>query len=166
MFKKISVAAALACCAALSHAAYADGPIGGAIDGVARAGEDIADGAMDAGRDILNGFTARDTDGAGTGDAVPGDPANGTTGGTTGGTANGTTGGTTSDTTSGTTNGTTSGTTNGTSGTTSGELASGSNSSTAAAGNPNTGVSMGYVASAAVLAAMGVVVTAVKRRDD
>lgn len=162
MFKKISVAAALACCAALSPAAYADGPIGGAIDGVARAGEDIADGAMDAGRDILNGFTARDTDGAGTGDAVPGDPANGTTGGTTGGTANGTTGGTTSDTTSGTTSGTTSDTTSGTSG----DLASGSNSSTAAAGNPNTGVSMGYVASAAVLAAMGVVVTAVKRRDD
>lgn len=158
MFKKISVAAALLCCAAISPAAYADGPVGGAINGVARAGEDIADGAMDAGRDILEGFTGDDTNpGAGLGstdnNGTTTDNANGDiNNGTTGDTSNTTTGnGTTSDTTSGNT---------------SEELASGSNSSTAAAGNPNTGISMGYVASAAVLAAMGVVVTAVKRRDD
>ena len=161
MFKKITFAAALLCCAAISPAAYADGvgsAIGGAANGIVNAGEDIVDGAENATRDILNGFTADDTnpgigygssarttdDGAGT--ASGGTSDNNTTGGTTGGTTGDTTSGPTSDP--------------------SDSIGSGSTSSEAAAGNPNTGISLGYVASAAVLAAMGVVVTAVKRRDD
>ena len=161
MFKKISLAAALLCCAAISPAAYADGigsAIGDAAHGIANAGEDIVDGAENAGRDILNGFTADDTTPVG-----PDGSPDGTIGDNLDGSSTGTADniGTTSDTTDGSAGDTTSSTSG-----TSDDIASGSNSSTAAGGNPNTGVSMGYVASAAVLAAMGVVFTAVKRRDD
>ena len=136
--------------------------IGDAAHGVANAGEDIIDGAENATRDILNGYTADDTNpGVGMGgsgrttDNNTGDTSNGT------GTTNGNSG-----TTGGTTNGTTSDNTSGITSDSDNNIASGSTSSEAAGSNPNTGVSMGYVASAAVLAAMGVVVTAVRRRDD
>ena len=152
MFKKISLAAALLCCAAISPAAYADGvgsAIGGAANGIVNAGEDIVNGAENATRDILNGFTADDTN---PGTAIGGSSR------TADGSNSGATTGTTGDSA-----GTNS---NGTAGNTSDSIGTGTNSSTAAGGNPNTGISMGYVASAAVLAAMGVVVIAVKRRDD
>ena len=156
MFKKISLAAALLCCAAISPAAYADGfpsAIGNAVNGAVNAGEDIMNGAENATRDILNGFTADDTNpGAGIGGS--------------GRTTNYNTGGTSDSTSGNTTSGSTSGNTSDSTSDSSDDISSGSNSSNAAGGNPDTGISMGYVASAAVLAAMGVVVTAVKRRDD
>ncbi|MCH5188879.1 MAG: hypothetical protein J1F63_10795 [Oscillospiraceae bacterium] len=154
MFKKITLAAALLCCAAISPAAYADvgSAIGGAANGIANAGEDIVNGAENATRDILNGFTADDTNpGIGIGGSSR-TTGSGNAGDSSNGTANG----------SGTTTYTTGSDTSGSSD----SISSGTNTSTAAGANPNTGISMGYVASAAVLAAMGVVVTAVKRRDD
>lgn len=157
MFKKISLAAALLCCAAISPAAYAEGigaAIGDAASGVANAGEDIVQGAENAGRDILNGFTADDTNGVGPGSSGGTTVNNGGDKSDSIANYNGTTNGTAIDATSDIAN------------STSDSLSSGTNSSTAGGGNPNTGISMGYVASAAVLAAMGVVVTAVKRRDD
>ena len=154
MFKKLSIAAALLCCAAISPAAYADGlpsAIGNVAHDAADTGRDIMDGAENIGRDILNGFTADDTNtGGGIGSSArTADPGSG-------GTAN----------YSGTANDTTSNSTDSISSNNSDSLASGSTSSEAAGGNPDTGISMGYVASAAVLSAMGVVVTAIKRRDD
>ena len=157
MFKKISLAAALLCCAAISPAAYAQGigaAIGDAASGIANAGEDIVDGAENVGRDILNGFTADDSTGVGPGSSGGNIVNNGGDKSDNIANYNGTTGSAVRNTTSDSAN------------STSDSLSSGSNSSTAAGGNPNTGISMGYVASAAVLAAMGVVVTAVKRRDD
>ncbi len=134
MFKKLSVAAALAGLAALSPAAYASA-IGGAVEGVVDAGRDVADGVLDAGEDIVDGVTGGN---------------NNTTSGSTGGTTSGTTSGDSSSSGDAAS---------------SEETASGSNSTENAAGNPGTGISLGYVASAAVLAAMGVVVTAVRRKD-
>lgn len=63
MKKNISAALLTAACfSALSAAAFADGPIGGAINGIGRAGEDIADGAGDAVSDIADGVTGDDSD--------------------------------------------------------------------------------------------------------
>lgn len=178
MLKKLPLAAAIALCAAFPTAAYASG-IGSAVGGAISAGGEIMDGAFDAGRDILNGFTADGTtnggfggtarigEGEGDPDAVPGDTTNPDT--TPGGTAdpdatpgdavdNGTDSGNTSDTT-------TSDTTS--SDTTSDDLASGGNDSmTNSPNNPSTGATLGFTAAAAVLAAMGVMTTAVRRRDD
>lgn len=168
MLKKLPLAAAIALCAAFPTAAYASG-IGSAVGGVVSAGGEIMDGAFDAGRDIINGFTADGTTNGGFGgtarigegdndpDAVPGDTANPDT--TPGGTVdNGTESGNNSDTT-------TSDTTS--SDTTSDNLASGGNESmTNSPNNPSTGATLGFTAAAAVLAAMGVMTTAVRRRDD
>lgn len=70
MKKNISAALlTLACFSALSAAAFADGPVGRAMNGIGRAGEDIADGvgdavsgAGDAVSDVVGGVTGDDSD--------------------------------------------------------------------------------------------------------
>lgn len=63
MKKNISAALlSLACFSAASAAAFADGPVGRAINGVGRAGEDIVDGAGDAVSDVVDGVTGDGAD--------------------------------------------------------------------------------------------------------
>ena len=66
---------ALAGFMAISSAAFADGPIGGAVNGVVRAGEDIVNGAGDAVSDVVGGVTSGVDDITGDNDntVVPGD---------------------------------------------------------------------------------------------
>lgn len=145
MIKKLSLAAAIACFAALSPAAYAQG-IGGAIgdatNGVINAGEDIVDGTMDAGRDIVNGLTGDDDTNSDT------DNDSGSVSDDTSSTPGNSSSDSASDDNS------------------SDDLVSDSDNIQNGAGNPITGISMGYVASAAVLSAMGVVVTAIRKRGE
>ena len=164
MLKKISLAAALLCCAAISPAVYADGigsAIGDAASGIANAGTDIIDGAENAERDILNGFTADDTTPAGPGSDSVGRTTDSKSSGSSGNNMNGNSSGA-----AGTAGRSSGGTSEKSAVDSSEKLSSGIISSTVAGSNPDTGISMGYVASAAVLAAMGVVVTAIRRRDD
>lgn len=172
MLKKLPLAAAtaaIALCAAFPVSAYASG-IGSAVGGAVSAGGEIMNDAFDAGRDILNGFTARDTEGDGTldnndpADTTPGDDTDNGAGDTVGSdTASDDT--TTSDTVS---DNTTSSDTASDDTTSSEDTVSGENDNMAnSPNNPTTGVStLGYTAVAAVLAAMGVMTTAVRRRDD
>lgn len=175
MLKKISAAAAIAVCAAFPTAAYASG-LTAAADGVINAGERIADSAFDAGRDILNGFTGDDTaaDGTDVGDGTDDDPGDTTPDDNTdpnpGDNTNpddntepddNTTSGDNTDTDADTDNNTTSGDN---SDDNSGGLVTDENDNEA--NSPNTGVTLGYTAAAAVLAAMGVMATAIRRRDD
>lgn len=147
MKKNISSALlTLACFSALSAAAFADGPIGGALNGIGRAGEDIADGAGDAisgagdaVSDVVDGVTGGDSDSAGSdtdSDAPAGDSASDAV---------------SSDESS--------------------EISSEPTSSESGIVggitdvNPPAGVTYGLTAGAAVLAALGVVVAAAARKD-
>lgn len=145
MIKKISAAAALAVCTAAltAAAASAQSPIGRAANGVIGAGEDIINGVSDAGEDIANGITGR-TDGqnnANTGSGTASTPETTTSTPSTG--------------------------TSGTAGTTSSDANSGLEPGSDINGNqsPSTGVSFGLTAAAAVLGALGVVVTANRRGE-
>lgn len=149
MKKNISSALlTLACFSALSAAAFADGPIGGALNGIGRAGEDIADGAGDAisgagdaVSDVVDGVTGGDSDSDSAGsdtdsDAPAGDSASDAV---------------SSDESS--------------------EISSEPTSSESGIVggitdvNPPAGVTYGLTAGAAVLAALGVVVAAAARKD-
>lgn len=78
MKKNISAALlSLACFSAVSAAAFADGPVGRAINGIGRAGEDIVDGAGNAVDDIVDGVTGDGTDDDTAGDDITGDGATG-----------------------------------------------------------------------------------------
>lgn len=170
MLKKLlPLSAALAICTVFPGAAYASS-IGSAAGGAVSAGGEIMNDAFDAGRDILNGFTARDTEGDGTlddtaNDNDPGDTVPGVDTTTSDTTASDDT--TSSDTVSDD-NTASGGQTVSGGDTTSEETASGGNDSMAnSPNNPSTGVTtLGYTAVAAVLAAMGVMTTAVRRKDD
>lgn len=139
MIKKISTAAACAVCfAALTTAASAaTNPIGRAANGAIDAGEDLINGVADAGEDIVNGVTGGSTDGANNG-------TNGTTNGT-----NDPTVGDVPDVSDTTDYGDVTGTT----------------SDITANQSPATGVSFGLTAAAAMLGALGVVVTANRRGE-
>lgn len=173
MLKKLPLAAAIAICAAFPASAYASS-IGNAVGGAVNTGGEIMNDAFDAGRDILNGFTARDTEGDGTLD--DNDPADAAPGGDNTGAGDTVTDDTTGsdtvidDTTSSDTviDDTTSSDTVSDDTTSSEDTVIDENDSMAnSANNPGTGVStLGYTAVAAVLAAMGVMTTAVRRRDE
>ncbi|MGN0669110.1 MAG: hypothetical protein ACI4JZ_01050 [Oscillospiraceae bacterium] len=149
MIKKISAAAACAACfAALTATASAatNNPVGRAANGAINAGEDLINGVAHAGEDIVNGVTG---------------------GRTNDNTTNGTTNGT---------NGTTNGVNNGTNNPTVSDIPdindtdnanSGLGTTNDIANNqmPATGVSFGLTAAAAVLGALGVVVTANRRGE-
>ncbi len=150
MKKNISAALlTLACFSALSAAAFADGPIGRTINGIGRAGEDIADGvgdaidgAGDAVSDVVDGVTG-DNDNTDDSVADPGardDPV----GADSSDVSDDTSSDITSDEVS------------------SEESASGTVGDINAA-NPPMGVSYGLTAGAAVLAALGVVVSAARK---
>lgn len=152
MKKNISVALlTLACFSALSAAAFADGPIGRTINGIGRAGEDIADGvgdaidgAGDAVSDVVDGVTGDNNDN--TDDSVV-DP----------GATDDPVGADSSDDVSDDTS----------SDITSDEVSSEESASGTVGGinaaNPPMGVSYGLTAGAAVLAALGVVVSAARK---
>lgn len=155
MIKKISAAAACAACfAALTATASAatNNPVGRAANGAINAGEDLINGVAYAGEDIVNGITG-------------GGRTNGTDNNTNGAT-NGTTNGT---------NGVNNGNTNGSNPTVSDvpdindtdNVNSGLGTTNDIANNqmPATGVSFGLTAAAAVLGALGVVVTANRRGE-
>lgn len=182
MLKKISAAAAIAVCAAFPTAAYASG-LTAAADGVINAGERVADSAFDMGRDILSGFTGDDTtaDGADVDDDTDNNPGDTTPDDNDTNPGDGTTPG--DDTTTGDDTDPDDNTTSGDNTTTDpdDDTASGDNSDNDSddnsgglvtdendneANSPNTGVTLGYTAAAAVLAAMGVMATAIRRRDD
>lgn len=149
MIKKISTAVACAACfAALTvTASAATNPVGRAANGAINAGEDLINGVADAGEDIVNGVT----------------------GGRTNGTDNNT---------NGTTNGANNGNTNNTNNPTVSEVPdvtdtddSDLNSGLVTASDvttnqtPATGISFGLTASAAMLGALGVVLTANRRGE-
>lgn len=141
MNKKISAALlTLACFSALTVSAYADGPIGNAINGIGRAGEDIANGVGRAVDDTAEGIMGitRETSGEST-----------TTSDDTTTSDNDTSSGTGSTVTPGDTDG-------------SGATGSGTVGGIADA-NPPMGVTYGLTAGTAVLAALGVVVSAVRK---
>lgn len=151
MIKKISAAAACAACfAALTATASAatNNPVGRAANGAINAGEDLINGVAHAGEDIVNGITG---------------------GGRTNGTDNNTNGATNG------TNGVNNGNTNGSNPTVSDvpdindtdNVNSGLGTTNDIANNqmPATGVSFGLTAAAAVLGALGVVVTANRRGE-
>ncbi len=168
MFKKISgLCASAVCLMGLCTTAFADGPVGRAIGGVVDAGEDIADGIFNAGEDIVDGATGgSDSAGGDENGDVPDitTPDDSTTGGdsTTSG-DNATT--SDPDTTTSGTDSTTSG--DNAIGETSSGLISGVEESGATGGNPGTGdVTMGYAAFSAVLAAMGVTLSSIRRKQD
>lgn len=154
MKKNISAALLTAACfSALSAAAFADGPIGRAINGIGRAGEDIADGAGDAVSDITDGVTGDGSDTTDSG-TVSDEPA-----------------GDNSDTVSDDTSGEVSSDVSDVSSDVSSDISSDPESSESGIVggitdvNPPAGVSYGLTAGAAVLAALGVVVAAAARKD-
>lgn len=154
MKKNISAALLTAACfSALSAAAFADGPIGRAINGIGRAGEDIADGAGDAVSDITDGVTGDGSDTTDSG-TVSDEPA-----------------GDNSDTVSDDTSGEVSSNVSDVSSDVSSDISSDPESSESGIVggitdvNPPAGVSYGLTAGAAVLAALGVVVAAAARKD-
>ncbi len=160
MFKKISgLCASAVCLMGLCTTAFADGPVGRAIGGVVDAGEDIADGIFNAGEDIVDGVTGETGSAGGDENGDVPDlttPDDSTTGGDS--TTSGDT--TTSDPDSATSGGNAIGDT-------SDGLISGVEESGATGGNPGTGdVTMGYAAFSAVLAAMGVTLSSIRRKQD
>ena len=155
MLKNISTAAACpACFAALTATAGAatNNPIGRAADGALNAGEDLINGVANAGEDIVNGITGGRTNGT----------DNGTTNGTNG--TNNTNNGTTTDTTTDTNDTSVSDVPdiNDTDDLNSGL---GTTSDVNTNQSPATGVSFGLTAAAAMLGALGVVVTANRRGE-
>lgn len=144
MIKNISTAVACAACfAALTATATAatNNPIGRAANGALNAGEDLINGVANAGEDIANGIT----------------------GGRTNGTDNNT-------------NGTNNGNTNGTNNPTVSDVPDINDTDNVNSGlgtttdintnqSPATGVSFGLTAAAAMLGALGVVVTANRRGE-
>lgn len=165
MKKNISAALlSVVCFSAVSAAAFADGPVAGAINGIGRAGEDIADGAGNLINGIVNGVTAApgvDEDG----DSDPDDSVTSD-------------GDVTSDVESGDN---TDSENNAASGDTSDDVpasessdvldpgvsdspASDSDVNSAGASNPGTGVGYGFTAAAAVLAAAGVAAGSARRK--
>ncbi len=164
MLKKFSgLFAGAACLMALSGTAFAQGAVGNAVGGVVDAGEDIADGIFDAGRDVVRGVTGGRT-GDSAADSDIGDltsPGDGDASGDSG--ASGDTDTSSGDTTSSDPD--TSSDDNAI-GDTSGESTSNIEEG-GAAGNPGTGdVTMGYAAISTVLAALGVTVTSIRRKQD
>lgn len=169
MKKNISAALiTLACFSAISAAAFADGPVGRAMDGIGRAGRDIADGAGDAVDDVIDGVTGDDD----TGDDITGDDNTGddTTGDDI--TGDDTTGDdTTGDDTTGDPADTPAGDDDGDSASdpvSSEESPAASIEDSGAVGginanNPGTGVTYGLTAAAAVLAAVGVAVASARK---
>lgn len=154
MKKNISAALLTAACfSALSAAAFADGPIGRAINGIGRAGEDIADGAGDAVSDITDGVTGDGSDTTDSG-TVSDEPA-----------------GDNSDTVSDDTSDEVSSDVSDVSSDVSSDISFDPESSESGIVggitdvNPPAGVSYGLTAGAAVLAALGVVVAAAARKD-
>lgn len=154
MKKNISAALLTAACfSALSAAAFADGPIGRAINGIGRAGEDIADGAGDAVSDITDGVTGDGSDTTDS-DIVSDEPA-----------------GDNSDMISDDTSDEVSSDVSDVSSDVSSDISSDPESSESGIVggitdvNPPAGVSYGLTAGAAVLAALGVVVAAAARKD-
>lgn len=151
MKKNISAALlTLACFSALSAAAFADGPIGRTINGIGRAGEDIADGvgdaidgAGDAVSDVVDGVTGDNNDNTDNSVADPGD-----TDDPVGADSSDVSVDTSSDITSDEVS--------------SEDSANGTVGGINAA-NPPMGVSYGLTAGAAVLAALGVVVSAARK---
>ncbi|MCH5205960.1 MAG: hypothetical protein J1F09_03335 [Oscillospiraceae bacterium] len=144
MFKKFSAAAALAIFAAFSTAAYASSvgsAVEGAVDGVVNAGEDIVDGVVNAGEDVADGITGSNS-GINNGVDPLTDSSN--TGDVT-------------DLKDGVPE---------TSGTQSTSESNAVGDSSNEAKNPNTGISLGFAATSAVLAAMGVTLTTVRRKHD
>ena len=159
MKKNISAALlSLACFSAVAAAAFADGPVAGAINGIERAGEEIVDGAGNAINGAVKGISGAADDIMGLdlddGDALtPGgsdDPGDDNSDPTTSGDSD-----VTSDNSSDTTSEPESSDTSDTS-----SDASSDNSGAVGginAANPGTGVTYGLTAGAAVLAAIGVV---------
>lgn len=139
MIKNISTAiASAACFAALTAtASAATNPIGRAADGALNAGEDIINGVANAGDDIVNGITGGRTNGT--------DNTNGANNGTTSNPA-------VSDIPD-------------VSDITDTSDISGTTSDVNANQSPATGVSFGLTAAAAMLGALGVVVTANRRGE-
>lgn len=160
MFKKISgLCASAVCLLGLCTTAFADGPVGRAIDGAVDAGEDIADGIFNAGEDIVDGVTGESGSAGGDENGDISDittPDDATSSGST-----------TSDpdAAASDTDSTTSG--DNAIGDTSSGVISGVEESGATGGNPGTGdVTMGYAAFSAVLAAMGVTLSSIRRKHD
>lgn len=158
MKKNISAALLTAACfSALSAAAFADGPIGRAINGIGRAGEDIADGAGDAVSDITDGVTGDGSDTTDSG-TVSDEPA-------------GDNSDMISDDTSDEVSSDVSDVSSDVSSDISSDISSDPESSESGIVggitdvNPPAGVSYGLTAGAAVLAALGVVVAAAARKD-
>ena len=148
MFKKFSAAAALAIFAAFSTAAYASSvgsAVEGAVDGVVNAGEDIVDGVVNAGEDVADGITGG-ASGIDNGIDNGVDPLTDTSGT-----------GDVTDLKDGVPE---------TSGTQSASDSDAVGDSSNEAKNPNTGISLGFAATSAVLAAMGVTLTTVRRKQD
>lgn len=153
MIKKFLTLCVTAGCLCLTSASvFADnGAVGGAVSNIVDAGRDVADGIVRAGDDIIGDRN----------DSLGGTTANGAAGTTAGSTAGGTSDGTvidnsgvnaigdTTDTTTDTTTGTTDTDTNATS---------------PNADNPTTGVTVGYAEITAVLAAMGVAISSIRRK--
>lgn len=154
MKKNISAALLTAACfSALSAAAFADGPIGNAINGIGRAGEDIADGAGDAVSDITDGVTGGDSGAAS--DPVNSDDPVGSDSGAVSGDMSDDVSSDASDISSDVSSDASSEPTSSESGVVGGITDV----------NPPAGVSYGLTAGAAVLAALGVVVAAAARKD-
>lgn len=148
MLKKISgLCAGAACLMALCSTAFAQtGVVGNAVGGVVDAGEDIVNGVVNAGDDLVQGVTGGRT-----------------------GNANGRTGDAAGDVGDLTTpdNGTNNGNGNNAIGDTSDGLITDTTGDGDTAGNPYTGgVTMGYAAISAVVAAMGVTLTSIRRKQD
>ena len=144
MKKNISaVLLALSGLMAISSTAFADGPVGRTVNGVVRAGEDIVDGAGDAVSDVVGGVTSGVDEITGDNDSTlaPGDtdtPADNDS------------------------------TINSEISTPTSESGAVSINNSGALGgisvnNPTTGVTYGLTAGAAVLAAIGIAVTAVRK---
>ena len=149
MLKNIAASALVALCIlAVSASAGAQG----VIDGITGAAEDIIDGAADAGRDIADGLSAGTDDPNNSSDVTSSDPDNSDPD--------------TSDPDASDPDISDPDTSDSDSSdsepedTSSDTVISGANGS-----NPDTGISFGYVAGAAVLGALGVAVTVNKRRS-
>lgn len=165
--KNISAALlSLACFSAVSAAAFADGPVAGAINGIGRAGEDIVDGAEDLINGVVNGVTAApgaddegdgmtDPDGTlGTEDGVTSDvesdPATDDGDAPAGETSDG--------------DGLDSGNSDEPASDAISDTNSGNVAGSAGASNPGTGVTYGFTTVAAVLAAAGVAAATSRRK--
>ncbi len=163
MLKKISgLCASAACLLGLCTTAFADGPIGNAVNGAVNAGEDIADGIFNAGNDLVDGITGSGRTGSADGDenSDVGDlttPDDNTASDDNTGSDTDTSGD--PDTENSGSNAIGDDSDSSISATESGAGSTGE--------NPGTGnVVMGYAAISAVLAAMGVTLSSIRRKQD